>query len=120
MICIHHYVIILEYFHCPNDPLCLVSSSLPPNLWQPLFFFFSLFPCVLCAQSLSHVLLFATPWTMTHQDHLSMEFSRQEYWGGLPFPTPDNLPNPGIEFTSFASPALAGGFFITAQPGQPK
>ena len=43
-----------------------------------------------------------------------MEFSRQEYWGGLPFPTPGDLPNPGIEPTSLVSPALAGRFFTTS------
>ena len=39
----------------------------------------------------------ATPWTVAHQASLSMEFSRQEYWSGLPFPSPEELPNPGIE-----------------------
>ena len=43
---------------------------------------------------------FATPWTVTHQASLSMGFSRQEYWSGLPFPSPGDLPNPGIEPTS--------------------
>ena len=47
------------------------------------------------------------------------DFSRQEYCSGLPFPTPGDLPNPGIEPSSFVSPALAGGFFITASPGKP-
>ena len=42
-----------------------------------------------------------------------MEFSSQEYWSGLPFPTPRDLPNPGIEFTSLASPTLEVGFFTT-------
>ena len=46
---------------------------------------------------------------------LSVEFSRQEYWRGLPFPLPGDLPNPGIELTSHVSPALTGGFF-TAEP----
>ena len=46
---------------------------------------------------LSHLQLFATPWTGTCQAPLSMGFSRQEYWSGLPFPSPGNLPNPGIE-----------------------
>jgi len=46
-----------------------------------------------------------------------MEFSRQEYWSGLPFPTPGDLPDPGIEPTS---PALAGGFFTTKPPGNPR
>ena len=49
-----------------------------------------------CAQSLSHVQLFGTPWTVTHQAPLSMEFFRQEYWSELSFPTPGDLPNPGI------------------------
>ena len=59
------------------------------------------------AQSLNHVRLFATPWTVAHQAPLSMGFSRQEYWSGLPFPTPGDLPHPGIEPTSLESPALA-------------
>ena len=58
--------------------------------------------CV-CVKLLSRVLLFATPWTVARQAPLSMGFSRQEYWGGLPFPSPGDLPNPGIEP---GSPAL--------------
>ena len=58
---------------------------------------------------------FATPWTFACQAPLSMSFSRQEYWGGLLFPSPGDLPNPGIEP---ASPAFAGGFFNTESPGQ--
>ena len=46
-----------------------------------------------------------------------MEFFKQEYWSGLPFPTPGDLPNPGIEPASLAAPALAGGFFTTVSPG---
>ena len=56
---------------------------------------------------LSCVWLFAIPWTVAHQAPLFMEFSRQEYWSGLPFSPPEDLPDPGIEP---ASPALAGGF----------
>ena len=48
-------------------------------------------------KSLSRVQLFATPWTVAHQAPLSMEFSRQAYWSGLPFPSPGDLPNLGIE-----------------------
>ena len=48
-------------------------------------------------KSLSHVRLFATPWTAAYQASLSMGFSRQEYWSGLPFPSPGDLPDPGIE-----------------------
>ena len=46
---------------------------------------------------LSHVRFVVTPWTVAYQASLSMEFSRQEYWSGLPFPSPGDLPNPGIE-----------------------
>ena len=45
----------------------------------------------------SHVRLFATPWTVAHQASLYKEFSRQESWSGLPFPSPEELPNPGIK-----------------------
>ena len=48
-------------------------------------------------KSLSCVQLFATPWTVAYQAPLSMEFSRQEYWSGLPFPSPGDLPDPGVE-----------------------
>ena len=54
-----------------------------------------------------------TPWTVAHQAPLSMGFFRQEYWSGLPFPSPGNLPNPGIKPASLTSPALAGRFFTT-------
>ena len=54
----------------------------------------------------SHVQLFATLWTVTHQASLSLGFSRQEYWNGLPRPPPGDLRNPGIEPASPASPAL--------------
>ena len=55
------------------------------------------------AKSLSYVRLFATPWTVAYQAPPSMGFSRQEYWNGLPFPSPGDLPNPGIKP---GSPAL--------------
>ena len=62
----------------------------------------------------SHVWLFATLWTVAHQAPLSMEFSRQEYWRGLPCPPPGDLSDPGIEPMSLMSPALASGFFTTS------
>ena len=65
------------------------------------------------AQSLSHVQLFETPYIVAPQVPLFMEFSRQEDWSGLPFPTPGDLPDQGIESTSLVSPALADGFFTT-------
>ena len=54
-----------------------------------------------------------TTWTVAHQAIVPMEFSRQEYWSGLPFPTPGDLPDLGIESVSLGSPALAGGLFTT-------
>ena len=70
-------------------------------------------PCML--SHFSHVQFFATLWTVARQTLLSMGFSKQEYWSGLPCPPPGDLPNPGIELTSLMSPALAGWFFtITA------
>ena len=68
------------------------------------------------AQSLSHAQLFVTPWTVASQAPLSMGFPRQEYWNGLPFPSPGDLPDPGIVPESPASPALAGRFFTTESP----
>ena len=56
------------------------------------------------------------PWTVAHQAPLSMGFPRQEYWNGLPFPSPGNLPELGIEPVS---PTLAGRFFTTESPGTP-
>ena len=67
---------------------------------------------------LSHVQLFVSLWTVVHQAPLSMEFSRQEYWSGLPLTPPGDLPDPGIKPTSLMSPALAGGLFTTAPPGK--
>ena len=60
----------------------------------------------------SHLQLFATLWTVACQGPLSMGFSRQTYWNGLPCPSPEDLPCPGIKPGSPESPALAGGFFI--------
>ena len=66
------------------------------------------------------VQLFVTLWTVAHQAALSMGFSREEYWGGLPCPPPGNLPNPGIEPVSLMSSALAGRFFTTMSPEKPQ
>ena len=65
---------------------------------------------------LSCVWLCATLWTIALQVPLPMRFSRQKYWSGLPFPSPGDLLDPGIQP---ASPALAGGFFATEPPGKP-
>ena len=68
---------------------------------------------------LSRVWLFATLWTVAHQDPLSMAFFRQGYWSGLSFPSPGDPPNPGTEHESPVSPALAGWFFTTEPPEKP-
>ena len=57
-----------------------------------------------------------TPWTVVHQAPLSMGFPRQKYWSGLPFPSPGDLPDPGIKPRSSV---LASGFFTTEPPGKP-
>ena len=63
---------------------------------------------------LSRVRLSVTPWTVAHQAPLSMGFPRQEYWSGLPFPSPGDLHNPGIKPLYLTSPALTGGSFTTS------
>ena len=68
--------------------------------------------CVL--SHFSCIRLFVTPGTLARQAPLSMEFSGQEYWSGLPFPPPGDFPNPGIEPVSLLSPALTGRFFTTS------
>ena len=66
-------------------------------------------------KSLSRVRLFATPWTAAYQAPPSVGFSRQEYWSGLPFPSPGDLPNPGIEA---GSPALQADALPSEPPGK--
>ena len=83
----------------------LCTEAAPPSSVHP---FPSLIVCIW---------LFATPWTVARQAPLSMGFSRQEYWSGLPFPSPGDLPDPGIEPTS---PALAGGFFTVWATREPE
>ena len=66
-------------------------------------------------KSLSRIQLFATPWTVAHQAPPFMGFSRQEYWSGLPFPSPGDLPDPGIESRS---PALQADTLTSEPPGK--
>ena len=91
-----------------NCWLCLVSET----TWNDMFLESATSPCCQCwvvSNSLwPHELYVAC------QTPLSMGFSRQEYWSGLPLPSPGDLPNPGMEPTSLAPPALAGGFFTTS------
>ena len=81
-----------------------------------LFIFIILYTSVK-VKSLSRVRLFATSWTVACQAPPSMGFSRQEYWSGLPFPSPGHLPNPGIKPRS---PALQADALTSEPPGKPK
>ena len=72
------------------------------------------------AQSLSHVWIFVTLWTVALQVPVSIGFSKQENWSGLPFLPPEDLPDPGIEPMSPVSATLAGGFFTAKPPGKPR
>ena len=77
---------------------------------------------LMCVCASSVLSIFVTPWTIALQAPLMMEFSRHEYWSGLPFPTLGDLHYPGIEpvsSVSTVSPALAGRFFTTEPPGKP-
>ena len=82
------------------------GSNLQPLHWK--------YVCVCACSVASAVSNSATLWTVARQAPLSMGFSRQEYGSGLPFLLPGDLPNPGIELVSLASPALAGRFFTTS------
>ena len=107
-----------------NSAQCYVTAWMERSLgkngymymydWVPLLYTWNYHNIVnwlcVCAQLLRHVRLFTISWTAACQSPLSMGFSRQEYWSGLPFPLPGNLPDPGIEPVS---PALSGGFFTT-------
>ena len=86
----------------PQDPLHSVTDS-------------TLFACVR-AQSCPTL---CNTLTVAHQAPVSMEFTRHGYWSGLPFPSPGDLPDPGIKPAPLASPALAGRFFTTEPPGKP-
>ena len=108
---------------CVSHPV--VSNSLQPHGLQPARFLSPwnspgkntgvgchVLPHNMCVLShFSLVRLFVTPWTVAYQAPLSMGFSRQEYWRGLPCPPPGHLPNPGIELASLRSSALAGRSF---------
>ena len=87
-----------------SDLVHTLAKPTPISRWDPK------------VKSLSHVWLFVTPWTVAHQAPLSMEFSRQEYWSGLPFPSPGDLPNPGIKP---GSPALQGDALPSEPSGDP-
>ena len=95
---------------CPSDWSCCSVHALPGNSTS----FRSNYGYLLTQ---SHLTL-GNSVHCTHQSPLSMEFSRQKYWSELLFPSPGDLPDPGIKPMSLASPALAGGLFTTSQPGK--
>ena len=113
-----------------------VSEWLPVDKYRPsglifILFFWKVCMCIfwiidnvslgsyVCMLNrFSRVQLFETLWTLVYQASLSRGFSRQEYWSGLPFPSPGDLPDPGIEPTSLIPPALADGFFTTSAAGK--
>ena len=112
-------------FPTQGSNLCLLrllhrqADSLPLSHWgSPLTENSALQMGCVCvcmpAKSLHSCLSLVTPWAIACQAPLSMGFSRQEYWSGLPCPTAGDLPHPGIELTSLMSPALACGFFTTS------
>ena len=86
-----------------------------PGHWVRGFHVWSLI--YVSVHALSHVQLFAIPWTVALQAPLSMEFSRQKYWSGLPFPTAGALSKPGIKLVSLAPAVLLGGFFTLCHLG---
>ena len=74
-------------------------------------------PACMHPSHFSSVQLFVTPWTVAYEAPQSIEFSRQEYWSGLPFPSPGDLPNPGIKPRS---PALQADSLPSKPPGKPR
>ena len=106
----------------PTSAEILLLLPLPPCRWMEQMFSSSLGPAktfpakTVKVKSLSHVQLFATPWTVAYQAPPSMGFSGQEYWSGLPFPSPGDLPDPGIES---GTPAFQAEALTSEPPGKP-
>ena len=94
--------------NCQRNLTFWVGARSPKKLER----YHSLHACAVMSDSV-------TPWTVALQAPPSMGFSRQEYWGRLSFPSPGDLPDPGIKPAFPATPALAGGFFTTEPPGKP-
>ena len=107
-----------------RNPLIKRHPCLPKTLNQVVSYYHFQTPFIaacVCACVLSHfsrARLLSILWTVVYQAPLSMGFSRQEYWSGLLFPNPGDLPDPGIKPTSLMSPALAGGVLPLAPTGQ--
>ena len=108
----NHFLLLGICLPDPGFNLCLLhgqADSLPLSPQGRLRL-----PCACMLSPFSRVQLFVTLWTAAHQAPLSMGFSRQECWSGLPCPPPGDLPDPGTEPESLMSPALAGRFFTTS------
>ena len=115
---IHPYGPGKNFIFCkyPNDK-DTSNCMLKILLMQPFLRKWCECTCVcVCACTLSHAGHFETPWTVAHKAPLSMGLPRHEYCSGQPFPSPGDLPDPGIKLTSLSSPALAGRFFPTVPP----
>ena len=131
-VCVHWGTLDMYYLGIPGSssrkkeihqaqyPMTIASSdsskAVLPNQSTEDGLFIKPMMFIVCVQS---IWLFATPWSIARQAPLSMEVSRQEYWSGLPFPSPGDLASPGTASTSLASPALADGFVTTVSPGKP-
>ena len=97
----------------PRTSCVTKGVEIPTNLyWTFLKMYIK--QCVRVLSHFSLVWLFVTLWTVAYQAPLSMGFSRQEYWSGLPCPPPGDLPDPGMKPASLRSPALVGRFFTTS------
>ena len=108
-------VILCHHFQiCRDTALCLTQYSRGKKLQLTDLIEEKKLKKLFVLIRFSGVWLFATPSTVAHQTTLSMGFSRQEYWSGLPCPPPGDFPDPGIESASLVSPALADGFFTTS------
>ena len=106
--------IIILFLHSKLDALAELALKFHVRFevsWTLLFC-----PLKVKVKSLSRIRLFATPWTIAHQALPSMGFSRQEYWSGLPFPSPGDLPDSGIKP---GSPALQADTLPSKPPGPP-
>ena len=103
-----------EILHTSQKVHSSLSRS-PESALTPISPLWALRRTLCVCESLSHVGLFVTPWTVACQAPLSMEFSRQGYWGGLPCPSPGDLPDPGVEPMS---PSLQADSLPTEPPSQ--
>ena len=102
----------MESVWCNPNPVFLSKPSIKTRLSRHAIPW-------LCVCMLSHVWLFETPWTVAHQAPLFMEFFRREYWSGLPFIPPGDLPDPVTEPESHDSPSLQADSLPLAPPGKP-